>query len=738
VIKTKWKSLLQRGVVEWLAAHPDVSKNELARRAGIDKAAIIKITNGEKDNLNGDSAIALAGVMGVSVEQLYQGKWQAVPAPAADVIDATTDVRGTLRMLSLNQLAVNSLNPRKAFDDDAIGELADSIAVDGVLQNLVVAPPAKDGRHVVIAGGRRQRALLKLVDQRDESTGLPRWDADAANIPCRILAGDEPRVRAIALIENLQRVELSPMEEAQAFDELQQLDPKTWTTAHIAETVHRTQRYVQQRIKFARDLAPKGQRLLSDGKITVEMARTLTMAPKKQQTAILARIEGTPADEAWSVGDIREQVTDDWIESDIAIFDKSTYTGETVADDDTGTVWFTDKKLFDKMQRAAAAAKAKALEAERAWVKLVDRRAGQSFNQYDYNKVKRKDLSETGAVVEIDWNGRVEIHDGLVKREAAGTTRTSTRSAGAGGSKGKEPEKPPAPPFTNRLLTHALQTKTEYLQDAIARRSVADQGDTAMCLAIIGLLGVDRSRIGLAEEMRTGPESVQGAHVRERLRIIFGELAALTPKENSRRGRARSFDIDDEPDEVSLDEDTYPHHGRRDDDAITPIHAERIKVPWFQGRRITLKVWDWLRFKTRDERVEIFSLLVADRAGFFGFAYHPKAEHDPFDAALAAHVGLDTRTLWRPDKEWLEASRKPRLEALARALRLDPIPKSTTQLRDALAARFAAAEQSGGEPLPPADEWVPPEMRILEKDALDQALALDANAVRQAPGRKAA
>lgn len=724
-----WKNNLQRAVCEWLTAHPDTTAGALAARAEVDRGDMSRIVNGEKPSLHAEKAVALAEAMGLTAEDLVNGRSKPALAPQPP-IDATTDVRGTLRMLSLEQLTVNPLNPRKAFEDDALGELADSIASDGILQNLVIAPAGKDGRHIVIAGGRRQRALLKLADQVDAATGQPRWNRTAPNIPCRILAGEEPRVRALALVENLQRVDLSPMEEAQAFDELQHIDAKVWTTAHIAETVHRTQRFVQQRLALARNLAPKGQRLLADGKITVEMARTLTMAPKKQQTEILARIETTDDTEsAWTVGDVREQLTDDWIESDRAFFDKSTYKGEKVIDDDTGTIWFCDKKLFKKMQRAAAAAKVKELESQRAWVKLIDISAGQHFNDWDYNKVKRKDLSETGAVVKIGCQDEVEIVDGLVKRETTGAGKSSTRSA-RGSARQATDHKPETPPFTDRLLAHVRATKTEYLQDAIARRSVADEGDTAMCLAIIGLLGVDRQRIGLREEERRGREDVQGEHVRGRLRTIYAEIVALAPSRMDAY-RAAGPEDDEDPDAIELDvDDDGSQVADEEDDTAAPAHAARVRPPYFQGKNIATRVWEWLRFKTRPERIEIFSMLVADRCGFLDFAFKAPAAHTDFDRDLVSHVGLSTAALWQPDKEWLDASRKPRLEALARAIRLQPIPKSTTQLREAIAARFAAAAQSGGEPLPPADDWLPPEMRILDKAALEQELHLEANAAK--------
>lgn len=695
----KWKSKLQQAVVEWLTAHPDVSRAELARRAGIDKASVVKIANGEKDNLNGDSAVALAGVMGISVEDLYAGR--AVPAMAAAPIDATTDVRGVLRMLALSQLAVNPLNPRKAFKDEHLDELAESIAADGILQNLVVTPAGKDGRHVVIAGGRRQRALMKLAE-------AGRWAADAPTVPCRVLAGDEPRVRALALIENLQRVDLAPMEEAEAFAELVALDPATWTTARIADTVHRTQRFVQQRLAIATKLTAKAKKALADGTITVESARLLVAAPMKRQAEIIDEIERSKAN-GWHVpgpDEIRDDLMEDWVPVDVAAFDLSLYAGEIVEDDD-GRRYFTDHKQFESLQRDAAKAKAAELEGQRAWVKIAVRHDGQHFSEHTYNKAKRKDLSDTGAFVVVGYDWRVEVHDGLMQRTVPGAGREAAggsvkaRRKGANG-KSLPVEKPDPQPYTAALLTHAWRTKSAALQDAIARTAAADAGDTAITLAIVGLLGNNAERVKIAAEQRHQTDTLQGGHVRARLATLFDELK--------------------------------PRRRKGDDESRVVLRAG------YDDGVTAGKAWEWLRAKTPAERVEIFALLVADQCGYFVGYGKPEAYHEAFDVALAYHVGLDMTAAWRPDQEWLDGSRKARLEALARTIRLDPMPKSTGQLREAIRKRFEDADKPGGAPLPPAADWVPPEVRVLDKAGFAAAFKASAKppAERRSPAAAAA
>ncbi|TXL72525.1 ParB/RepB/Spo0J family partition protein [Vineibacter terrae] len=711
MIKPKWKSLLQRSVVEWLTAHPDVSRNEIARRADLDKSIVIKIANGEKDNLNGDSAVKLAGVMGITVEDLYAGRSTPSTAPAsvpAEVIDATTDVRGTLRMLSLDQLAINPLNPRKAFDDDTIGELAESIATHGVLQNLVSAPPGKDGLHVVTAGGRRQRALMRLAE-------VGRWDPKAPNIPVRVLNSDEPHVRALALVENLQRVELRPMEEAEAFAELHELDPTTWTTTRIAETVHRTQRFVQQRLALATKLTAPAKRALTEGVISVEMARELAKAPMKQQAQIVATIKTDAQNEwgeKWDAEAIREEITGSWYPVSRALFDRQAYDGEIVRDDNDGEAWFTDAKQFEKLQLAAAEAKATELRTQRAWVKVVNAHKHQYFHSYDYNTSRAKDLSRAGAVIEIEHDWEIKVHDGLLERTSDSGTASRSANTKSSSKASAATEKPEPEPYTKSLLIRTKGEKTAHLQDAIVRVGCRDEGDTAICLAIVGMLGIV-SKVKIGDASYGSEDTRRGAAQARRMQALYAEIVAAAKAQKARGGSVSEPDDDDDvADDVEAD-----------DAGVLDRDPDQVNRPWSEwSGPPPMAIWTWLRGKTRDERLQIFATLIADRCGYYvGYAASVAPHHDAFDVALAQHLGIDMRSVWRPTEAWLAGSRKPRLEVLARGLRIDPLPKSTTQLRAAIAARFEEADKPGGEQLPPAAEWVPPEMRILDKAAFDKA-----------------
>ena len=165
--------------------------------------------------------------------------------------------------LTHGSIAPDPLNPRQHFDLEAIGELAQSIARDGLLENLVVRPPQAPGEpHRLVAGERRWRAIGLLIESGE-------WFA-GKGIPCRIMEIDDLAHRRIALVENLQRKDLSPMEEARGLRALIHLTGQT--TAEIAGEIGFTQRYVQQRLQFL-DLPETKQTQLANGDLTIREAR---------------------------------------------------------------------------------------------------------------------------------------------------------------------------------------------------------------------------------------------------------------------------------------------------------------------------------------------------------------------------------------------------------------------------------------------------------------------------------
>ncbi len=154
------------------------------------------------------------------------------------------------REIDVTQLAPDPEQPRKYMDPDRLAELAESITRDGVLQALLVREEGmgRDGdmRYTIIAGGRRYAAIqLALAQVPDEETRRR-----LARVPVVVRDTEAAERRILQLVENLQREELPPVEEARALKELMQLE--NLTTTGVAQRIHRSQGYVDERLRLIR------------------------------------------------------------------------------------------------------------------------------------------------------------------------------------------------------------------------------------------------------------------------------------------------------------------------------------------------------------------------------------------------------------------------------------------------------------------------------------------------------
>jgi ParB/RepB/Spo0J family partition protein len=212
------------------------------------------------------------------------------PAPPADSEISTSLHAGdqppllgrtTLRW---SEIAPDPDNPRKHFDEEALDELAVSIAQDGLLQNLLVRTAAQvDGRivHRLVAGERRWRAIGRAIDK-----GL--IEEPTFRIPVDVRDLTDEQAAFLSLLENMARKDLKPLEEARHFRLL--IDTHGQTTATIAEKTGFTQRFVQQRLQLL-ELKPGDMESLDAGNINIEEARRrIAGYPKPIEISALARV----------------------------------------------------------------------------------------------------------------------------------------------------------------------------------------------------------------------------------------------------------------------------------------------------------------------------------------------------------------------------------------------------------------------------------------------------------------
>jgi ParB family chromosome partitioning protein len=155
-------------------------------------------------------------------EEPLVGKTAADPRP---LVDGARQIDG-LASLAVASIVPHPDQPRRHFDDAALEELAASIATRGVIQPVIVRPLA-DGRYQLVAGERRWRAAQK---------------AQLHEMPALIRDLGDRDVMALALIENIQREDLNPVEEARAYQRLAELE--SMTQAEIARLVDKSRSHV--------------------------------------------------------------------------------------------------------------------------------------------------------------------------------------------------------------------------------------------------------------------------------------------------------------------------------------------------------------------------------------------------------------------------------------------------------------------------------------------------------------
>ncbi|MEO7258025.1 MAG: ParB/RepB/Spo0J family partition protein [Luteimonas sp.] len=208
-------------------------------------------------------------------------------AAEAPVLEATaTD---TLRHLPVDALSPGKFQPRKTMDEGKLAELAESIKAQGVIQPIVVRRIARDrgGKTwEIIAGERRWRASLL---------------AGLSEIPAVIREVDDRTVVAMALIENIQREDLNPLEEATALQRL--IDEFDLTHAQAADAVGRSRAAVSNLLRLL-ELPAEIRVLVETHALEMGHARALlTLAP--QAAIALAR---QAAENGWSVREVEHRV----------------------------------------------------------------------------------------------------------------------------------------------------------------------------------------------------------------------------------------------------------------------------------------------------------------------------------------------------------------------------------------------------------------------------------------------
>jgi ParB family chromosome partitioning protein len=180
--------------------------------------------------------------------------------PASDVPNADTQ-RG-LRAVPLEHVHPNPQQPRHHFDSENLNELAESIRENGIIQPIIVRHhPSMEGEYEIIAGERRWRAAQ--LAQLHEIPAIVRDVSDVKGLE-------------IALLENIQRADLTAIEEAQAYRRL--MDEFSYTQANLAQALGKSRSHIANSLRLL-GLPEEVKSLIEEGALTAGHARTLIGAP---------------------------------------------------------------------------------------------------------------------------------------------------------------------------------------------------------------------------------------------------------------------------------------------------------------------------------------------------------------------------------------------------------------------------------------------------------------------------
>ncbi|NLP00169.1 MAG: ParB/RepB/Spo0J family partition protein [Clostridiaceae bacterium] len=169
--------------------------------------------------------------------------------------NALDDVKNSVLEVRINEVEPNRDQPRKVFDQEKLDALAESIKEHGVVQPIIVY---SEGTHYKIVAGERRWRAAKL--------------AGLKTIPVIIKEITSREVMEIALIENLQREDLNPIEEAEAFQKL--IDEYSMTQEEVAKTVGKSRAAIANSVRLL-SLTDEIKAMLSDGRLTSGHARAL-------------------------------------------------------------------------------------------------------------------------------------------------------------------------------------------------------------------------------------------------------------------------------------------------------------------------------------------------------------------------------------------------------------------------------------------------------------------------------
>lgn len=601
----------------------------------------------------------------------------ASAALAAPPLSAPKPI-GKLEMLPMGSVFASSLNPRRAMESAALTQLADDIAANGLLQPILVRPGKKAGTHEIILGARRHAAMTLLMKDG-------RLPADAA-IAARVREASDFELVLLAAAENLQRADLSPLEEAGLYDALRKhVTEAGRPEAAIARMLRVGERTVFKRLSLRR-LAPEVATALETGEILLRQAEAFTLGEPAAQRRHLKEMKSaarTGDDDHWAARpeQIRRAMVNERFPVTAAFFDPDLYKGAIVEDLESGTRYFADGDAFAKLQEAAIAAKLKALAKDWHWVK----RLKPTEPSYRYQESTRKKDPEAGAILYLEPGGQVVIKTNMLTPELAEKRRRETeqkRTKATAAKRGEtvvdaEEEKP------KRLLTDGQAKYVKAAKTRALRRAVAADPKAALACAILALLGPRaETRITASRDALGGGAS---GEVPDDAAFMAAALARAKPVTDALAERRAAMAAGQKagtvgPDDFENEFFEEEEEEEEDDEAVpgdgTPrpsLVAQEIVVAGHGGfpSAAQAQCLTVLLALPLEDLLQLHASLVARRVGAW-WDYQDRVGDNVFTVTLAQAVDAQRFLVetWRPDEAYLKSLSTDRLRGLVKTRQL--------------------------------------------------------------------
>ncbi|EAH7230377.1 ParB/RepB/Spo0J family partition protein [Campylobacter coli] len=180
--------------------------------------------------------------------------------------------KNQVSLIEISKITPNPFQPRKTFDEVALNELTNSIKEHGLIQPIIVLK--KNDSFILVAGERRLRATQILGEE---------------NILAFVSDSDESKLRELALIENIQRENLNPIELANSYKDL--IEVYNITQENLAELIHKSRTQITNTLRLL-NLDSKTQELIASGKISQGHAKVLVGLDKEDEKVLVDSILG--------------------------------------------------------------------------------------------------------------------------------------------------------------------------------------------------------------------------------------------------------------------------------------------------------------------------------------------------------------------------------------------------------------------------------------------------------------